>query len=415
MISINVFIIAYLCLFLITSAMDLIIDAVNATHLKRHGHEVPEGFEGYIDGDKLERIEGYSLEKTRLSLVESVLTKLIFLSVILSGVLPWLTELLAELPVVPAGLIFFALPGLAGAVAGLPFDYYRIFVIEERYGFNTRTLKIWVTDLLKALAVSLTLGAVLLSAVLLMVTQMGASWWFWAWLVFFGFQLLLTVLYPTVIAPIFNKFSPVDDAELVEKIGELAHSEGIRVKDIVQMDASRRSRHTNAYFTGLGKTKRIVLYDSLLASHDHDEILAILAHEIGHFKKKHIKKQLIFMAAASLILLYLASLMIDWSLMYESFGFSSRVVYAGLLLVAVLWEPAGFFLSPISMALSRHYEREADRHVWQALKDTSSLVTALKKMARDNLANLRPHPLFVWFNYSHPPMLERIKGLEEMS
>jgi STE24 endopeptidase len=239
----------------------------------------------------------------------------------------------------------------------------------------------------------------------------GKTWWIWAWAVFFSFQLLMTVLYPTFIAPLFNKFIPLEDSVLVGKIEELAEKEGINVGGIFLMDATKRSRHTNAYFSGLGRAKRIVLFDSLVQSHERDEIIAVLAHEMGHLKKNHIKKQIATIGLISIFLFYLASKMIHWEVMFTSFGFSVMPAYAGLFLVGVLWEPLGFFLSPIGMAVSRKYEREADNYCLKILKTADPLINALKKIAKDNLSNLRPHPLYVWFNYSHPPLLQRIERL----
>jgi STE24 endopeptidase len=180
------------------------------------------------------------------------------------------------------------------------------------------------------------------------------------------------------------------------------------------MDAGKRSRHTNAYFSGLGRSKRIVLYDTLLESHKNNEILAVLAHEIGHLKKGHIRKQIFIIGSVSFILFFLASKMISWRFLYESFGFSLMPLYGGLFLIGIIWEPLGFFLSPLSMAISRRFEREADSYVYRALKTTEYLISALKKMALDNLSNLCPHPLYVRFNYSHPPITERIKNLERL-
>jgi len=245
-----------------------------------------------------------------------------------------------------------------------------------------------------------------------MIRYTGEIWWIWACAVFLGFQLLMTVLYPTVIAPIFNKFTPLEDPDLVKKIEVLAESEGLGISGIYQMDATKRSRHTNAYFSGLGKTKRIVLYDSLIQSHDEEELLSVLAHEIGHLKKNHIKKQFVITCLISILLFYLTSKMITWDVIFHSFGFSLMPAYAGLFLVGVLWEPVGFFLSPIAMATSRKFEREADLYAFQILKTAEPFIRALKKMAKDNLSNLRPNRLYVWFNYSHPPLLERIKRLE---
>ncbi len=414
MIPFNPFLLLYLLLFILTTAAGLALRVLNADYLRKHDKTVPEPFIGYIDEDRLHKIEEYTIDKTRLSLIESVFNKLVFLSIILSGLLPWLVDSLAGTHFIIAGLIFFAVPGVIGALVDLPFDYYHIFRIEERYGFNTRTMKTWILDLLKSLILSLVLGIPLLSMLLLMVMYGGNTWWIWAWLIFFSFQLLLMVLYPTVIAPLFNKFTPIEKEGLAQKISHLAEKEDIALKGIFQMDATKRSRHTNAYFSGLGKAKRIVLFDTLIEAHEDNEILAVLAHEAGHLKKKHIMKQLGIVGSASFGLLYVASEMIEWGTMYRSFGFNEMPLYAGLFLISILWEPVGFFLSPLGMSLSRKFEREADRHAYEALETGEPLMRALKKMARDNLSNLRPHPLFVRFNYSHPPLLERIESLKEM-
>ena len=294
----------------------------------------------------------------------------------------------------------------------MPFDYYHSFVIEAKYGFNTKTLKIWISDLVKSVLVMAVLGTLLLSALLMMVKYAGQNWWLWAWAFFLSFQILMTILYPTVIAPLFNKFTPLGDPDLQSGIEKLAAGQSLDIKGIFQMDASRRTRHTNAYFTGLGKAKQIVLFDSLIEAHGPDEILAVLAHEIGHLKKNHIKKQLGLISLVSLFLFFLASKLLTYELLYKSFGFSIMPYYVGLFLVGVLWEPVGFFLAPLGMAISRKFERQADFYSYKILNTAKPLTKALKKMAKDNFSNLQPHPLYVWFNYSHPPLLERIKYLE---
>ena len=414
MIPINTILVAYLAIYFITSVADLIIDVMNGRNLKKYEDQVPEPFHGIIDKDELRKINRYTVHKTNFSHVETIIGKIVFLFIILSGLLPWLAEGLKDVHFVLAGLVFFAIPGLIGAVVDLPFDYYHIFVIEEEYGFNTRTLKIWLLDMLKSLLITLIIGTALLSLLLIMVKYAGGNWWIWAWFMFFSFQILMAVIYPTVIAPIFNKFTPLEQDELSEKIAHLVENEGFTLKGVFQMDAAKRSRHTNAYISGLGKSKRMVLFDTLMEAHEDDEILAVLAHEMGHLKKHHIKKQLFIMGLSSVVLFYLASQMMTWQSIYQSFGFSSMPAYAGLFLVMVLWEPLGFFLSPVAMAISRRFEREADRHAFKVMKVAEPLILALKKMARDNLSNLRPHPLYVWFNYSHPPLLERIKSLQSM-
>ena len=414
MIAINSFLFAFFIIYIFGSVADIFIDILNATHLKKKGMVVPVGFTDYVDDTQLEKISAYTADNTRISVIRSIAGMIFFLGIILFGFLPWLSHLLHNINFVIAGLIFFAVPGIITSIIDLPFNYYSVFIVEEKYGFNRSDIKTWILDNIKSLIISLILGGILLSLLLLMIRSAGQLWWLWAWCIFLAFQLLMTVIYPTIIAPLFNKFTPIDDSDLEEAIRKLAEREGISVTGIFKMDAGKRSRHTNAYFSGLGKSKRIVLYDTLLEAHDRDEILAVLAHEIGHLKKGHIKKQLILISIISLVLFYIAAWMINWDIMYKSFGFTAKPIYAGIFLVSILWEPVGFFVSPVFMALSRRYERESDRYARDALKDPKPLIKALRKMAVDNLSNLCPHPVYVKFNYSHPPITERIKHLESM-
>jgi len=412
MISFNTYLLSYICIYLTSFALYIAIEQINVNHLKKYGQKIPVAFEGMIDENELQKISRYTEDNVRFNLFQTSIGKIIFLYIILSGILPCLAESLDRMNFLVAGLIFFAVIGLFEALMGLPFDYYHSFVLEEKYGFNTKTLKIWLADLVKSMVVLIILGTFLLSAILLMVTYAGQNWWIWAWIIFLLFQLIMTVLYPTVIAPLFNRFTSLEDSELKDRIKYLAKTEGLAVEGIYQMDASKRTRHTNAYFSGMGKAKRIVLFDSLIQSHSQDEILAILAHEIGHLKKNHIKKQFIVVGVVSLFLFFLASKLLTWEVMYDSFGFSSMPCYVGLFLVGILWEPVSFFISPIGMAISRKFEREADFYSLGIVKTAKPLSTALKKMAKENLSNLNPHPLYVCFNYSHPPLLERIEYLE---
>jgi len=417
MISFNACLIAYISVYILSVALCLAIEGININYLNKYGQNVPVAFQGVIHDAELKNIIRYTSDNFRFKFVRTGAGKMLFLLIIISGVLPWFDEKLANTEILSAGLIFFAVIGLGEMLTGLPFDYYHSFVIEERYGFNTKTIKIWISDLVKGLLVMTVLGGFLLSALLLMLKYLGENWWIWAWAVFLCFQLLMTVLYPTLIAPLFNTFTPLEAGELKTGIKRLAQREGLDVEGIYQMDATRRTRHTNAYFSGLGKAKRIVLFDSLIQCHSQDEILSILAHEIGHLKKNHIKKQILINGFVSLLLFFLAAKLMTWEKMYESFGFSAMSGYVGLFLVGILWEPANFFLSPVGRAISRKFEREADFYSLGILKTAKPLVTALKKMAKENLSNLSPHPLYVFFNYSHPPLLERIEYLEtgEMS
>ena len=412
MIPINTFLRFYLLFYVFSGVAAVLLNVLNARYIRRQGNGVPLSLAGWIDEEKLVEIRRYLFDKTRLTVAEAVTVKVLFLAVVLSGLLPWLAEGLRNVPELAAGLIFFAVIGLSAGILGLPFDYYHAFVIEEKYSFNTKTFKIWALDIVKSLCLTMILGGTLVSLLLLIVKAGGSFWWIWAWLAFFAFQVLISAIYPTVIAPIFNRFTPLEDGELTAAIRRFAKRQGLSVEGIYQMDASKRTRHTNAFLAGLGRTKRIVLFDSLLQSYEDDEIVAILAHEVGHLKRRHIGKSLVLIGGVALVLFYVASQLMRGDALYASFAFSNSPTYVGLFLVSVLWTPLQFFLSPLGLAISRAFEKDADRYACTTLGDAAGLITALKKMARDNLSNLQPHPLFVWFNYSHPPIIERLGRLQ---
>jgi STE24 endopeptidase len=324
----------------------------------------------------------------------------------------WIVGL--NLYIIWQALIFFGLLALIGGIAGLPFELYDTFVLEKKYGFSTITWRLWITDLIKSLILSAIIMTIMISAFMAFIYYLPASWWFWAWVFFTLFEIILLWLYPVLIAPLFNKYEPIKDEALREKIYALMDKVGLKTKGIYQVDEGKRSKHTNAYFTGIGKTKRIVLYDTLLSSHTPDEIVAVLAHEIGHWKKKHILKQLTFMIVASLVLLYFIYLIVNWSFLYSAFGLKVTPVYAGLFLVSLYLSSAAYFLGPIGAAVMRRYEREADKTAWELTGTSEPMISALKRLAKDNLTNLHPHPLYVWFYYSHPPLIERIEYLQAM-
>ncbi len=406
------FLTVFIASFLVRGALKWL----NIRHLRLHGHEIPDVFRGEIDGETLTKISRYTLDSHRFGTIESLLDDALTLAVLLGGLLPWLIDRLPawEEHFLLTGLLFFGILGLASGLIGLPFDLYRTFVIEKRHGFSTITLRLWIIDLLKGIAVSAVLMGLLLSAFLMLLHFAPHSWWFWTWLVFASFQLLMIWLYPIVIAPLFNRYEPIRDEGLKEAIIALMAKVGLKTEGVYQVDAGKRSRHTNAYFTGLGKTKRIVLFDTLIASHTTEEITAVLAHEIGHWKRRHILKQLLFMEATSLIILWLASHLIAWPLLYETFGFNRPIPFVGLLLSAALFGPLTILITPFVSATQRRFEREADAFVSGLTGTTTPLMGALKRLARDNLANLHPHPLYARFYYSHPPLTERIARLQEL-
>lgn len=415
MVDVNLLLICFLAVFLLQTCFELCLDQLNLRYLAQKGNHVPHSFQGFVDEAKLSKMNAYTFHKSRVGTVGSLTADFVLLIVILSGFMPALASFLrhASVPYMVAGLLFFLVPGLILYVLELPFDYYDTFVIEEKFGFNRSTRKIWVADHIKSGLVSLVLSSVLLFLIFWTIKISPGYWWLWAFLVISLLQTTLAILYPVVIAPLFNKFTPLEDELLAGKIKGLMHEHGIRVKRILQMDATLRSRHTNAYFSGLGSTKQIVLFDTLLQSHPHEEILAVLAHEVGHYKKRHILRQLMLFEIALLLGFLLSYRFMHWTLLYSTFGFEVSEPYIALFFIAIFWQKAGFFLRPIYMALSRHFERQADAFAAKMMRDSQPLATALKRMAADNLANLSPHPLYAKFNYSHPPLLERVEGMEK--
>lgn len=415
MIQLNWLFLIFIILYVGQSVFRTWLDHINIIHSSTCSGKIQPGFEDFIDGSKLAETEAYTKEQSRLGIFEGIVSDLVLLIILISGFLPLLVSWSGRFgfTLIPAGLFFFFMPGIIEFLVELPFNYYNTFQIEQKFGFNRSTLKLWIIDLIKSGLISIVIFAALFSILLLTVEASPHFWWFWGFLIVSAVQFLIAVLYPIVIAPLFNKFEPVHDELIAEKIKTLMQNNGIRVKKILQVDAGLRSRHTNAYFTGIGKSKQIVLYDTLLESHTHDEILAVLAHEAGHFRKKHIIKQLGIFAIFSFAAFYATYLLIGWPLLYSTFGFFAPQPYVGLFLAGIFWQKTIFFLQPVYMEVSRRFEREADIFAVNLLKTARPMVTALKRLAADNLSNLNPHPLYVRFHYSHPSLVERVSLLED--
>lgn len=411
----KVLIILFLVLFIGRIVCRYFLQQLNIRDLKIYGKVIPPVFRDEIDEATLAKMVDYTYDNSRLTAKENLTSDVIELAILfllLPILVGWIVGL--NLHIIWQALIFFGLLALIGGIVGLPFELYDTFVLEKKYGFSTITWHLWITDLIKSLILSAIIMTIMISSFMAFIYYLPASWWFWAWVFFTLFEIILLWLYPVLIAPLFNKFEPIKDEALREKINALMDKAGLKTKGIYQVDEGKRSKHTNAYFTGIGKTKRIVLYDTLLASHTPDEIVAVLAHEIGHWKKKHILKQLSFMIITSLVLLYFIYLIVNWSFLYSAFGLKVTPVYAGLFLVSLYLSSAGYFLSPLGAAVMRRYEREADKTAWELTGTSEPMISALKRLAKDNLTNLHPHPLYVWFYYSHPPLIERIEYLQAM-
>ncbi len=406
---------SFVGLYLLQLVLTIEMERLNRDHQQKQGVRVPEGFEDFLDEQKMKQTIAYSGERSRFGSIHLAFFELFFLGLILCGFFPFLDNLLTRPSwnLVFTGLLFFIIPGFLNALLDLPFDYYQAFVLEEKYGFNRSTLKIWILDHLKTALLSLLLFALVFFLILWLIQTAPQYWWVWGFLFLSLFQLVLAVLYPVLIAPLFNKFEAIQEEDLREKITGLMKKAGVGLKGIFQMDAGKRSGHTNAYFTGLGKTKRVVLFDTLLQAHPQEEIIGILAHELGHYKSRHILKLFLLFAASTLAGLYLAARFLGWSGLYFSFGFGEPKAYVGLFLLGLIGQRVGFFLVPFSLALSRRFERQADDYARTRMGTAEPLVKAFKRMAADNLTNLNPHPLYVRFHYSHPPLLERINRLKK--
>ncbi len=417
MIQFNTLLIAFLAVFIVRSLFQLTLSLINISHLRQHGSDVPRVFQGRVDREKFSRIAAYTLDSTRFGIGARFFDQALLLVILLTGVLPWLVNVINtwHIGFIGSGLIFFAVLAMIGNLLDIPFSLYSTFVIEERYGFNTRTITLWFSDWIKDMAISCLLVGVVAFLLLALVNYFENTWWLFAWIVVSVFELLIMWLYPVVIAPLFNKFEPITNKELEAKVGTLLEKAGLAIKGVFQMDAGKRSKHTNAYFTGIGRTKRIVLFDTLLASHPDEEILSVLAHEAGHWMKKHTIKQLVLLEILSLIGLFLLSKLVNWHLIYQTFGFQETIEYVGLFLVPVILSPLGYFMRPVGSAISRRYEREADDAAVRLMGTAGPMKEALIRLNADNLANLVPHPVFSWFNYSHPPPVERIERLENLS
>ena len=394
-------------------AAELWLASLNRRHVLAHADEIPPAFRGIIDEPTYKKSVAYTLAKGRLGNIEGIYNTAVLLAVLFSGVLPWGFHLfshgLGQSAWAMAAFLFAA--GLAVSLPGWPFDWYAQFRLEQRFGFNTTTPKIWWSDRLKGLLLALVLGYPLLLLILKIVQWTGTEWWLWAWGAVLAFQLLMSVLAPVLILPLFNKFTPLPEGGLRERLLELARRTQFHAQSIQLMDGSKRSRHSNAFFTGFGRFRKIVLFDTLVQQLTGPELEAVLAHEIGHFKKKHIPKMLVFSAVGSLTGFYLISVLARQEWFYRAFGFEPGNVAPALLLFGLLAGTVTFWFSPLIHWWSRRYEYQADAFAARVMSGTQSLIGALRKLNEKNLSNLTPHPIYSGFYHSHPTLLEREQAL----
>lgn len=393
--------------------------AATLLNLKSLPEDVPGPLRDRIDATTLDRTRAYLVTNARFHILESAVSLCLFLGFWLVGGFAWFDRIAWAWGKTPiwAGIVYFGLLFIATLLSGLPFQVWRTFVIEQKFGFNRTTPRTFIADMLKSLVLAALLGAPLASGVLWIFHQVPNAW-LWAWLLVTGFQLALTYVAPTWIMPLFNKFTPMPAGELRERIQALGQKCGFPLADVFVMDGSKRSSKANAFFTGFGKHKKIALFDTLIDSHTHDELLAVLAHEIGHFKRGHIRQRLavgILQTAAVFFLLGWALDPTGWLApqLMSAFGVPAFSLHAGIVLFFILFEPIGRVLGVAANAWSRKHEFEADAYAAAAMGNGVALSTALKKLATDQLAHPTPHTLRVWLDYSHPPVLQRLEALQQ--
>jgi STE24 endopeptidase len=400
------------------------LSQLNRRHVLAHAAEIPQALVGIVDEPTYARSVRYTLAGNRFSQLAETYTSLVLVAVLFSRVLPWAYELtlrrVGSTSWAMALFLFTAM--LALGLSRLPLGWIAQFRLEERFGFNTSTQKTWWLDVVKRLLLAIALGYPLLVLILGIVGWFGASWWLWAWGAMMGFQLLMTVLAPVLILPLFNKLSPLPEGSLKERLTAMARKTRFVARSIQVMDGSRRSRHSNAFFTGFGRLRRIVLFDTLIAQMDERELEAVLAHEIGHSKRRHLPKMFVVSAAGALTGLWLAGWLAMQPVFVEAFGFSSPALtteFTGpgvapvLLLFGLLSGALTFWLSPLIHWISRRHEYQADAFATEVMGDAQPMIGALRKLNEKNLSNLTPHPIYSGFHYSHPTPLEREAALRE--
>ncbi len=395
-------------------AADTWLDVLNRCHVRTHADKPPEGLRDVMDAETYQRSVQYTLAKNSFGQWESGYDALWQFAWLGLGLLPplyhWLAGILGNSLWGQAATL--CVLGIIMAVPGLPWSWAAQFRLEARFGFNKSTPKIWVTDLFKGMAVGLVLGYPLLCLVLWFFRRQPVWWWLWAWAALLAFQLVMVALAPRLIMPLFNKLTPMPEGELRATLLALAERTGFRCAAIDVMDGSKRSTHSNAFFTGFGRFRRIVLFDTLIAQLAPREVEAVLAHEIGHYRRGHVPKMLALSAFSSLAGLWLVAWLAGQKWFYEGFRFSPDDGMPAVLLLFALVAPlVTFWAHPLGNWWSRRHEYEADAFARTAMGEAAPLVSALRKLHEKNLGNLTPHPAYSFFHYSHPTLIEREAAL----
>ncbi|TAL68586.1 MAG: M48 family peptidase [Bacteroidetes bacterium] len=406
----NIYAIIILTTIVLSFLLDAVADYLNIKNIKT---ELPEEFRDTYDGETYTKSQKYLKVRTKFGYVSSIFSLVVMLVFWFSGGFPFINNLISPISENSTirGIAFIGVLIVANSIISLPFSIYSTFVIEEKFGFNKTTVKTFILDILKSLALGLILGIPILAGILYILEYTGANAWLYGWLGLTIVTLLIQFIAPRWLMPIFNKFTPLEEGELRNAITEFIGNIKYSLKNIFVIDGSRRSSKSNAFFTGFGKYKRIALFDTLIKNHTVNEIVAILAHEIGHYKKKHILTGILIGFIHNGVIFYLLSIFLSQKGLFEAFYMNDLPIYGGLIFFGMLYSPIEEILSIFMNILSRKNEYEADRFAAETTGKGEDLITALKKLSKDNLSNLTPHPFYVFLNYSHPTVYERIKKI----
>lgn len=409
----NTFGLVFLLALALSTALRLWLAQRHIGYVQAHRANVPAQFAGQIELSAHQRAADYTCARTRLAIITVIVDAAVLLLLSFGGILQLFADLASSWfdGTIVQGLVLIGLVGLLTSVVETPFSYYRTFSIEQRFGFNKMTPRMFWIDALKSLALALVFGLPLAACVLWLMGAMGDYWWLYAWLVWVSFNVIMLAIYPTWIAPLFNKFSPMQDEALKERVERLLARCGFKVKGLMVMDGSRRSSHGNAYFTGFGNSKRIVFFDTLLSRLEPPEVEAVLAHELGHFRLRHVLKRMVWIFAASLGFFWLVAHVMNEKWFYAGLNVDTASTAMALILLTLVLPCFTFLLQPVFAAYSRKHEFEADHYATQNAS-AADLVSALVKLYKDNASTLTPDPLHSAFYDSHPPALARIERLQ---
>lgn len=410
----NIYFYIILITIIIGFILDLIADYLN---LKKLGEPLPDEFKDIYSPERYQKSQEYTKVRTKFGFLTSTLSLIVMLLFWFSGGFNYIDLLISQYSdsLILRGLLYIGLLAFAVSILSLPFSIYSTFVIEEKFGFNKTTPKTFILDLVKSFLLSLALGAPLLALILYIIDSAGQYAWIYGWGAITLFSLIIQYIAPTYIMPIFNKFKPLEEGELRNAILEYAEKVKFPLTNVFVIDGSRRSTKTNAFFTGFGKNKRIALYDTLMEKHSIPEIVSIIAHEVGHFKKRHILVGTLIGFFHSGILFFLLSLFLGQKELYDAFFMQNQPIYAGLIFFGMLYSPVESLLSLALNLLSRKNEYEADEFAVKTTQDKDSMIKTLKNLSETNLSNLTPHPFYVFLNYSHPTVLQRIERIRGIS